>query len=246
MPTIHLIIPTTTKFDMLPAVAHFSDLGITFTQSHIDMGPPSIESEYDELFCGPNVVMNAIQAQNDGADAVMILCMGDPALGPTREAVTIPVIGIGETAMHFAAMLGHKFSVLPTLERRRSTYEHHARSYGLESRLASVRPTNVSVLEIHGQTNLKEILMERALSAIIEDHADVIILGCAGFQDLDRQMEEELAAKGFNVPVIDAVPLAVMTALTLIRTRLRHSKKAYPFPPEKVFQGYNIPKLAKL
>mgnify|MGYP003320815669 CR=1 FL=1 len=43
--------------------------------------------------------------------------MGDPGLQGARECVSIPVIGPCETAMHFASMLGHKFSVLTVLER---------------------------------------------------------------------------------------------------------------------------------
>lgn len=246
MPTIHMIVPTTTKFDFLDYVAPFvAGTDIQITQSHIDMGPASVESEYDELFCGPNVVINAIQAQNDGADAIVIICMGDPALAQAREAVNIPVFGPGETAMHYAAMLGHKFSVLPTLERRRATYEHHAKLYGLESKLASVRPTNVPVLDISSNPNTKKILVDCALAAIEQDHADVIILGCGCFKDLDKEMEEELRQRGHHVPVIDAIPLTVLTAATVVKVGLRHSKKAFPFPPEKTMLGYKVPTLEK-
>lgn len=247
MTTIHMIVPTTTRFDFLDYVAPFvAGTDIVLTQSHIDMGAASIESEYDELFCGPNVVINAIQAQNDGADAVVVICMGDPALSQAREACTIPIFGPGETAMHYAAMLGHKFSVLPTLQRRRSTYEHHAKIYGMESKLASVRPTNVPVLDISSNPNTKQILVDCALKAVEVDGADVIILGCGCFKNLDKEMEIELKKHGHDVPVIDAIPLTVLTAAAMVKVGLRHSKNAYPFPPEKAMSGYSIPKLAKL
>jgi allantoin racemase len=245
MPVIHMIVPTTTIFDFLEYVAPYAGTDITFTQSHIDMGPASIESEFDELFCGPNVVINAINAQNEGADAIVIICLGDPALAQAREAVTIPVFGPGETAMHFAAMLGHKFSILPTLERRRSTYEHHAKLYGLESKLASVRPTNVPVLDIATHPDTQKILVDCALAAVEKDGADVIILGCGCFKNLDREMEAELRNHGHDVPVIDAIPLTVLAAATVVKAGLRHSKKAFPFPPQKEMSGYNIPKLMK-
>jgi allantoin racemase len=228
---------------MLDAVAHLEERGIEFSQSVLDMGPASVESEFDELFAGPDTVIKAMEAEKNGADAAIVLCMGDPGVMQAREAVSIPVLGPGETAMHYAAMLGHKFSILPTLERRRSTYEHHARLYGVESRLASVRPTNVSVLDIETSNSTQQILIEKAIAAVEEDDADVIILGCVGFRDVDILVKEALANRGHNVPVIDALPLTILTAATLVWTGLSHSKNAYPMPPMKQFKGYPIPGL---
>lgn len=245
MAKIHFVIPTTTKFDMLPYAKPFEKFGLSFTQSHIDWGPASVESEFDELFSGPDTVIKAIEAEKAGAEAIIIVCMGDPALHQTREAVSIPVIGPGETAMHYAAMLGHKFSIIPTLERRISTYEYHARKYGLESRLASVRPACVSVLEIEKDPKIFEILLAQAEAAVVEDHADVIILGCLGFQNLDRKIQAALADKGLHVTVIDALPISIMTAATLVRANLSHSPKAFPLPPAKAFGGYRIPPFNK-
>ena len=245
MPKIHFVIPTTTRFDMLPQAQPFEKFGLTFSQSHIDWGPASVESEFDELFCGPDTVIKAIQAEKDGADAIIIVCMGDPALHQTREAVSIPVIGPGETAMHYAAMLGHKFSIIPTLERRIPTYEYHAKKYGLESRLASVRPACISVLEIERDPNVLQTLVAKAEAAVVEDHADVIILGCLGFQNLDRKVQQALAEKGHHVTVIDALPISIFTAATLVNAGLSHSPKAFPIPPVKQFGGYQIPPFNK-
>jgi allantoin racemase len=244
MVQVHLIIPTTTEFEFAEGLRHLEGPDLGITQSHISRGPASVESEYDELFCGPAVVENAIRAQNDGADAIVIVCMGDPALHAAREAVSIPVVGLGETAMHYAAMLGHKFSILPTLERRRVAYESKARLYGLDSKLASVRPTNIPVLDIdHDPHSTLGRLVDCAAAAVVEDGADVIILGCGCFQDMDRMMERLLLERGLAVPVIDSTPLAVLTAAAIARTGLSHSKRAYPAPPLKTMTGYDVPAL---
>lgn len=244
MINIHLIVPTTTHFEFANRLRHLESRNLCITQSHLDTGPASIESEYDELFAGPGIIGNAIRAQNEGADAIVIVCMGDPALHQAREAVTIPVLGLGETAMHYAAMLGHKFSILPTLDRRRMAYENKAKLYGLESKLASVRPTNIPVLEIEANGGKTfDRLVECAAAAVTDDGADTIILGCGCFQDMDRLLERTLAARGFDVPVIDAPALTVLTAATLVMTGLRHSKHAYPFPPVKAMAGFAVPPL---
>lgn len=252
-PTIHLIIPIieTHKISMVDSVSQqFGSYGLNFTESQISNGPASIESEFDELFCGPDVVIRAMEAEQAGADAVIVLCMGDPGVAQAREACSIPIIGPGEVSMHYAAMLGNKFTVIPTLERRRSTYEHHARHYGVESRLASVRPAGVPVLEIEKDPNLFEILLDRCMDGVLLDHADVLILGCIGFQGVAARLEtgvakrlNEMGMTDTYVPVIDPLNLSVMTAAALVRSKLSHSKRAYPLPPEKPFNGYAIPKL---
>lgn len=248
---IHLIAPILpAKFELTVAVQHLEKYGIVFSDSYINNGPASIESEFDELFAGPDTVIQAIEAQNNDADAVIVLCMGDPGVAQAREACTIPIIGPGELAMHYAAMLGHKFTIMPTLPRRRSTYEHHARLYGLESRLASVRPAGVPVLEIHGNTELQDKLIAQAVAAVEQDGADVLILGCIGFRGVDTIIADALRNgigttdnRQYDVPVIDALPLSVMTAVALVRCGLSHSKHAFPFPPDKNFMGYTIPAL---
>jgi allantoin racemase len=47
--------------------------------SHVDLdhGPPSIESEFDEMLAAPETVAKIIEAERDGMDAVVINCMGD-------------------------------------------------------------------------------------------------------------------------------------------------------------------------
>jgi allantoin racemase len=241
MPHIHLIAPTVTPFNLESAVEHLRDYGVEFSSSHLTMGPASVESEFDELFAGPDTVIKAMEAEASGADAVIVLCMGDPGVKQAREAVSIPVLGPGETAMHYAAMLGHKFTIMPTLPRRRSTYEHHARLYGVESRLASVRPVGVSVLEIETNETVRDTLIGNAVKAVEEDGADVLILGCVGFRDIDTIVADALKKRGHDVPVIDALPLTIMTAATLVWTGLSHSKNAFPFPPPKEFKGYPLP-----
>jgi len=78
----------------------------------IGTGPESIESEFDELLASPETVEKIIQAEAEGVDAVVIDCMGDPGLRPSRECVTIPVLGPCESTMNLACILGHRFSIL--------------------------------------------------------------------------------------------------------------------------------------
>lgn len=244
MTHIHLLVPTTTKFDFLEHVARFTaGTDIVLSQSHAEAGVASIESGFDELLAGPGTIKQAIQAQNSGAEAIVIICLGDPALEQARQAVTIPVLGPGQTAMLHACMLGNRFSIIPTMENRKADYRKHARLYGLEGNLASVRPANVPVLDIDKTASLQDVLVERALQAIEQDGADVIILGCGCFKDIDKAVHSRLRSHGHDVPVIDAIPLTVLTALALVKSGYTHGKKAFPFPAQKARPGCDIPAL---
>ena len=60
--------------------------------------------------CQPDTILKLLM-QKMKVDAAVIDCMGDPGLKGARECVSIPVVG-PEAAMHYASMLGHKFTVL--------------------------------------------------------------------------------------------------------------------------------------
>ena len=214
------------------------------TAEQIEIGPNSIECEYEEAMSQPGTILKIIDAEKEGCDAVVIDCMGDPGLQGARECVSIPVIGPCETSMHYASMLGHKFSVLTVLERTIPLIENLSLLYGVSSKLASVTPVNIPVLEL--ETDLDYTLNKMtsvAINTIKNDHASVIIFGCTGMLGCAEALRTRLKAEGYDVPVIDPIPLAVNTAYICAKLKLSQSKHSYPFPPEKGMVGFNEPKL---
>src|SRR3546814_4706331 len=81
-------------------------------------------------------------------DAVIIDCMGDPGLKAAREVVSIPVLGPSETAMHLAAMLGHRFSIVTVLDSVVPMIDNLAKLYGMADKLASIRVIDIPVLDL--------------------------------------------------------------------------------------------------
>jgi allantoin racemase len=206
----------------------------------LDSGPASVESAYDEAVAAPDITAKVRQAEEEGMDAVIINCMGDPALDAAREVVSIPVIGPCEASMHVAAMLGHKFSVLGMLDRTIPPFEHQAQKYGVRDRLASVRSMDIAVLDLEaGREQFVTRAVDKAVEAIEEDGAHVIVLGCTGLAGLDRQIEGALRDRGYEVPVIDGASTALKVAEALVDIELTHSKRTYPCPPEKEIVGYD-------
>jgi len=205
----------------------------------LDKGPPSIESRYDEALAVPDIIAKVVQAEVDGVDAVIIDCMGDPGLEPAREKVSIPVIGPAETSMHVAAMLAHRFSVVTVLDSLIPAFDHHALRAGLTARMASVRTVGIPVLELDDHSRLLDALVVQSVSAVTEDGAHLIILGCTGMAGMVQGLHSGLQAHGINdVPVLDPTLLAVKMSEAMVDLNLSHSKRTFPAPPDKVIVGY--------
>jgi allantoin racemase len=213
--------------------------GTEISNVFVRSGPASVESAYDEALAAPEVIARVREAEEEGMDAVIINCFGDPGLDAAREVVSIPVLGPCEASMHVAAMLGHKFSVITVLERLVPELELHAQKYGVGWKLASARSVDLPVLDLEkGREQFVGRMVEKAVEAIEEDGAHVIVLGCTGLAGLDAQVKDGLRDKGYEVPVIDPASIALKVAEALIGSKLAHSKRTYPYPPEKEIVGY--------
>jgi allantoin racemase len=221
--------------ELLPAARPDTELSVV----SLDKGPVSTESAYEAALAAPDTVAKIVQAEKDGVDAVIADCMSDPGVEEAREKVSIPVIGPAEASMHIAAMLGHRFSVVPVLERLIPAFHHHATKTGLTQQLASVRAVDIPVLELDDRPRLLKALVEKSVRAVTDDGAHVILFGCTGMAGLAKEVEEGLRENGItDVPVIDPAILALKVAEALADMGLSHSKRTYPAPPEKEIIGY--------
>src|SRR6266699_1765416 len=148
-------------------------------------GPVFIEGYYDEAFSVPGLLAEIAKGDATGVSAHIIACFDDTGLEAARCVSQAPVIGIGEAAFHLASMLGHRFTVVTTLSRSTAAIENNLLKYGLASRCARVRACEVPVLSLDDPASnaTAQISAEIELSKQ-EDHAEVIVLGCAGMADL--------------------------------------------------------------
>lgn len=237
---IRVVTPITTQgFRTLEDARSLESEGVKVDIVNIRTGPASIECDYEIMLAQPGTIARVVEAERDGADAVVIDCMGDPGLAGARECVSIPVLGPMQTAMTVAAMMGHKFSVVTVLSRVLRMIETQAALYGMTSKLASARSVDIPVLGLDRDiAATKRALIAEARKAVVEDGADYIIFGCTGMLGCADAVREGLLSHGLDVPVIDPVPTAVNVAAALARARLSHSKRAYPQPPKKNVVGY--------
>lgn len=80
------------------------------------------------------ILDNALRAQAEGYDAFAVGSVQDPGLEEARSLVDIPCVGYGESAMHFACLLGGRFAVLLFQEGFDQVMDLRIRRLGLESR----------------------------------------------------------------------------------------------------------------
>lgn len=190
--------------------------------------PETIECFYDDALTAPLVAKAAYNAEKNGYDAIVINCFDDPGLDASREKVSIPVLGIGETSMVIACLLGHKFAIVSVGSNSRAIYERRALELGLINRLAYSCGIESKVLDLRKNENkIKEMIYKEAKRSIEEFGAEVIVLGCGGMVGFSEDLTKML-----NVPVIDPLPLTINIAETLVTLGLKHSKAWL----------YNVPK----
>jgi allantoin racemase len=239
---VHVVTPITTHG--FTKAAHFASIARSDTEvghSELDVGPASIESEFDEAIALPDTIAKILEAERDGADAVVIDCMGDPGMGAGREVTSIPVMGPAHTSMHVAALLAHSFSVVTVLDSVIPMLEDLATKYGLSDKLASVRSVDIPVLELDDHERMMNALEEESIKAIEEDGAHAIVFGCTGMRGCAEALGERLEARGYGgIPVIDPVVTAFKIAEALVDLGLAPSTRTYGRPREKATPGYDL------
>src|SRR5262245_43077581 len=92
------------------------------------------------------VLENVQKAVKQGYDAFLIGNVGDPGLQAAREIADIPVLGLGETSVHLACMMGHSFSLVTINEKFTQRIVDNIAHYGLSGRLAAVTRMKVQRL----------------------------------------------------------------------------------------------------
>src|SRR3954447_19118214 len=148
------------------------------------MGPPSIESHYDEALAVPGILAEIARGEAEGADGYVIACFGDPGLEAARELARGPVVGIAEAGMRAATYLGRSFSVVTTLGRTRGRAWDLASTYGVERACRGVHACDLAVLDLESSPDARERITQVCRDALRQDGSDVIVLGCAGMADL--------------------------------------------------------------
>jgi allantoin racemase len=182
-------------------------------------GAESVEGNV-ESYLAAIAVMDRVLAYREPYDAVIQAGFGEHGREGLQELLDVPVVDITEAAAHLAHLLGHRYSVVTTLDRAVPLIEDRLLVAGLDRHCASVRSSGMSVLELESAPERAvAAIVEEAARAVSQDRAEVIILGCGGMAGLDAAVRAEV-----QVPVVDGVSAAVKLAESLVQLGLSTSK----------------------
>jgi allantoin racemase len=193
----------------------------------LDEGAGSIECFSDEALSVTPTAVRVRQAVNSGVDAIVMGCYADTILEAARELSPGPVIGPGQASMHYAAMLGERFSILTVLPSVVPMIRRLVKLYGLESHVASILPVGISVVNLPkaGRESYQRLL-DQGRNAIEKDGADTLILGCMSMA-FQPHLADELQSE-LGVPILNPARVAIDVAISLCTQNLSHSGRAYP------------------
>ena len=158
----------------------------------------------------PKVVAMAKEMWQEGFDAIIVSCAGDPGVAQARQVVPIPVIGAGESTAALCMFYGSHPAVLGITENIPAGYQRvfgdlivdNARGNGVESVLDLMTPQGYSATVEQAQRQKKI-------------GADVIALSCTGMSSIQiaPALERET-----GLLVLDPVMCeGLMTLFELIR-----------------------------
>lgn len=199
--------------------------GVEISVDCIKKGPDELDCHTDEAFAAPELVKMAIQAEQDGFDAIVIYCFSDVGLDALRENVRIPVIAPGETALAVAQTLCNRFVVVTgagwNIPR---TYRRMMKNAIAREKMAAVLALDIPAAEMRTDPNATKKHLDAVCREAVERYgADGVILGCLGMAGYGEHLE-----KAYPVKVLDPAFIAVAYAEMCVRLGLRHIPGQYP------------------
>src|SRR6476620_5928383 len=150
-------------------------------------GAESVEGNY-ESYLAAVAVQEVVRDYDRDFDAVIQAGYGEHGREGLQELLDVPVVDITEAAASTAMYLGHRYSVVTTLDRTVPLIEDRLLLAGLSARCASVRASGLSVLELEEDTERTlDTIIDVSVRTVKEDHAEVICLGCGGMAGLGER-----------------------------------------------------------
>jgi len=185
--------------------------------------PDRYLSPLTEFRCADRAIRGAIQAQEQGYDAVVIGHFQEPGLVECRAALDIPVIGLGEATMLQACALGRTFGLVTINPVFIPWHRDQITRLGLGQRAVGVRAVDTQVATymkaFEDEATYQQVKDAycRQVESLAEAGAEVVI-PAGGLPMLLLAREKGLAVRGAVVlNGIASVVAAAEAALKLFR-----------------------------
>jgi len=200
------------------------------------IGATSVEGNF-ESYLAAVAVIDVVQSYKGPYDAVIQAGFGEHGREALQELLAVPVVDLTEAAVLLAHLLGHRYSIVTTLDRTVPLIENRLKLAGLDAHCVSIRSSGLSVLELErDEERTTKAIVAQSVRAVREDRAEVICLGCGGMAGLSTAV-----AMGAGVPVVDGVTAGTKLAESLVALHLSTSKvRTYALPRTKTVLGWPL------
>lgn len=143
-----------------------------------------------------HAALDALSRQRSGADAIVLACFGDPGLDALREVSNVPVISLIEASL--AASAPKRFAIVTGGNRWEAMLGEILTARHLAERFVGVRTLKPSGGTIAADPDAAfKDLTACCEAAIVEDHAQTIILGGVGLLGLAERLQPH-----FDIPIL--------------------------------------------
>src|SRR5438552_549120 len=187
----------------------------------------------------PALVKKAIEAEQKGFDAVIQSNTFDPGVEASRLAVRIPVIGLLRASLHFTASICDRFGLIVPLETHMPHTMRLVQTYGMSAFVCGFK--TVGLYDTGDLSGYHDVVVERTVAVgreLVQQGAQAIIpLGGKIYPYVvtPEELEPEI-----GVPVVNTKAVGVSYAELMVRSKISHSQKAYPWSaglsPEAISQ----------
>jgi Asp/Glu/hydantoin racemase len=159
------------------------------------------------------ILENALRAEADGYDVFALSSVQDPAIEEARSLLEIPVVGYGESAMHFACLLGSRFVIIAFGERFDQMLDLRVKRLGLAERaLPTMLMERTSFADVGHALDDAAALVER----FSHTARKAIALGAEAIIPGQLYLSEAIARAGLTrideVPIVDGLAALVKMA----------------------------------
>lgn len=188
------------------------------------IGAESVETHIDGYLSAVGILEAVNRRHQDKekaqVDAWIIAGYGDQGKEGVQELVDVPVVDITEASAIAAMAVGDRYAVVTTLDRTTAMIRDRLSIAGLLGHCISIQGTGLGVLELEKDpARTEEIIIQKAQEAVAAG-AEVICLGCGGMAGLAEKISHTL-----GIPVVDGVEAAVGQAESLVRQKLKTSRR---------------------
>ena len=173
-----------------------------------------------EWRCAREMICNAVQAEREGYDAVVVGHFQDAGLYEARSAVGIPVLGLGETTMLHACTLGQRISLISLKHGYEAWVRQQISKYGLQSRVVDMHrvhvPPDLYAAAWNSKKKAEELfaILREQLRPLVQNGAEVLIPSGGGPMAMLSPMREVDGA-----PVLDGVAITVKMAEVAVKLK---------------------------